>query len=57
MENSSFIFGFIAGAAAVIGIIILIRQLTPGACARGGYLVEMRRDERGNVVEILEHGL
>jgi hypothetical protein len=54
MENNSFIFGFVAGAAAVIGVIVLIKQLS--VCRTGGNLVELRRDYSGNIVEILEHG-
>jgi hypothetical protein len=54
MENNSFIFGVVTGAVAVIAIIVLIKQLSN---SKGGSLLELRRDNSGNIVEILEHDI
>lgn len=50
MDNN-FILGAIAGAVAAVLVVILIKELW------GGSLIELRRDNNGNIIEILEHGL
>ena len=51
MNLNEFIIGTIVGAIAALVIVALFKQIS------GGHLVELRRDNKGNIVEILEHGL
>ena len=51
MNLADFVIGAAVGAVAALVIVALFKQLS------NGHLVELRRDNNGNIVEILEHGL
>jgi len=48
---NNFVVGVIVGAIAALVIVALFKQISDG------HLLELRRDNSGNIVEILEHGI